>query len=176
MAPPPTEFRGLDLSPELKIRAERPNDRDGIAEVVESAFGSAAEARLVEAIRASGCYIPELSLVAEVEGCVVGHVMISFAVLLDGDTEHRIANLSPFAVAPEHQGRGIGSALVREATSRADALGEPLVVVEGSPRFYGRLGFDYAAPLGIEMTLPSWTPAEAAQVLRREGLYTSHLA
>ncbi len=39
-------------------------------------------------------------------------------------------------------------------------------MLEGSPRFYGRLGFEYAAPLGIEMILPSWAPAEAAQVLR----------
>ncbi len=97
---------------------------------------------------------------------IVGHVIISFAVLLDGDSEHRIANLSPLAVAPHHQGRGIGSALVREVTSKADALGEALVVVEGSPNFYGRLGFEHAVLYGMEMALPSWAPAEAAQVLR----------
>ena len=92
--------------------------------------------------------------------------MISYVGLLDGDTEHRIASLSPLAVAPDAQRRAIGSALVREVTARADARGEPLVVLEGSPVFYGRLGFEHCVPHGIEITLPSWAPPEAAQMMR----------
>lgn len=82
---------------------------------------------------------------------------------------HRIANLSPLAVAPDLQGGGIGSASVREATVRADGRGEPLVVLEGSPVFYGRLGFEHSQRYGIEIHLPSWAPPEAAQVLRLRG-------
>ena len=55
---------------------------------------------------------------------------------------------------------------MRAVTARADVRGEPLVVLEGSPLFYARLGFEHAAPHGIDITLPSWAPPEAAQVLR----------
>lgn len=151
---------------EPTIRAERPSDYDAIAEVVTAAFGSDDEAMLVEAIRGSEQYVPELALVAEVDGRVVGHVMISYASLVEGDTERRIAMLSPLAVAPDLHGRGIGSALVREVTGRADARGEPLVILEGSPQYYGRFGFEYSVRRGIEIKLPSWAPPEAAQVLR----------
>jgi putative acetyltransferase len=62
-------------------------------------------------------------LVAEVEGRIVGHVMVSFTALHDGDTVHRICQLSPLAVAPDHQRRGIGSALVQGVTAGADERG-----------------------------------------------------
>jgi putative acetyltransferase len=150
----------------VTTRPEHQHDRQAISEVVVAAFGSPREARLVEAIRASPNFVPELSLVAEVDGQVVGHVMISYVALVDGGSGHRIASLSPLAVAPDLQERGIGSALVREVTSRAADRGEPLVVLEGSPTFYGRLGFEHSVPHGIEITLPSWAPPEAAQVLR----------
>ena len=150
----------------VTIRPERGDDVDAIADVVATAFKSQAEARLVERIRSSPEYIPELALVAEVEGEVVGHVMISHTVLRDGDVEHCVAMLSPLAVAPSHERRGIGSALVEEVVSRAAQRGEPLVVLQGSPDFYGRLGFEHAGPHGIEHPLPSWAPPEAGQVRR----------
>jgi putative acetyltransferase len=148
------------------IRVERPDDTDTIAAVVAAAFGSAAEARLVEAIRASPNFVPTLSLVAELDGQIVGHVMVSFAALHDDGTQHRIATLSPLAVAPGFQGRGVGSGLVREVTKRADDQGEPLVVLEGSPTYYLRFGFEHSVPHGIRIDLPSWASPEAAQVLR----------
>jgi putative acetyltransferase len=150
----------------VTIRVERPDDYTSIAEVVAAAFGSQAEAQLVEAIRASPGFVPELSLVAEMNERIVGHVMVSYTALHDGDTVHRISHLAPLAVAPDHQGLGIGSALVREVTALADARGEPLVALEGSPLFYGRLGFEYSVPHGIHITLPSWAPPEASQILR----------
>jgi putative acetyltransferase len=150
----------------VTIRAEAVRDRDAIAEVVASAFGSQSEARLVERIRASPNFVPEWSLVAEREGRIVGHVMVSFVALYDGDAQHRIASLAPLAVVPESQGRGIGAALVREVTDRAEARGEPLLVLEGSPSYYGRFGFEPSVAYGIEITLPSWAPPDAAQILR----------
>ncbi|MEY2453717.1 MAG: putative acetyltransferase [Acidimicrobiaceae bacterium] len=151
---------------DLVVRAEQPSDYAAIADVVEAAFTSPVEARLVEAIRASTNYIPELSLVAELDGRIVGHVMISFTALRDGDIERWIPMLSPLAVAPDLHGQGIGSALVRESTALTDARGEPVVILEGSPVYYGRFGFEHSVACGIHIHLPSWAPPEAAQVLR----------
>jgi putative acetyltransferase len=144
-----------DAAP-LTIRPEAPRDVVAIAEVVTVAFASAAHARLVELIRASTGYIAELSLVAELDGEIVGHVMISDATLHDGSARRPVAMLSPLAVAPDRQHRGIGSSLVRAALSSADERGEPLVVVEGSPGYYQRLGFEPSLPHGVELPLPSW--------------------
>jgi putative acetyltransferase len=151
---------------DVTIRPERADDIGAIADVVAAAFGSPAEARLVDAIRASSNFVAEWSLVAELRGRVVGHVMVSFVGLDDGAAEHRIASLSPLAVAPGLHGRGIGSALVREVTARVDDRGEPLVVLEGSPKYYGRFGFEHSVPHGIRIDLPTWAPPEAAQILR----------
>jgi putative acetyltransferase len=150
----------------VTIRAERVDDTGAISEVVAAAFGSPVEARLVDAIRASPNFVPEWSLVAELEGRVVGHVMVSFVSLRDGAKQHRVASLSPLAVAPDCHGRGIGSALVRAVTAKVDAAGEPLVVLEGSPVFYGRVGFEHSVPHGIRIDLPEWAPPEAAQIIR----------
>jgi putative acetyltransferase len=151
---------------EVAIRPERPDDAAAIARVLGEAFGGPEVPRLVEQIRASPHFVVDWSLVAEVEGEVAGHVMVSFALLRDGVAERPVAMLSPLAVAPRLQRRGIGGALVRAVTVRVDAAGEPLVVLEGSPVFYGRLGFEHSVPLGIEINLPDWAPPEAAQVLR----------
>jgi putative acetyltransferase len=166
MSDEPESASGVPSAGTVFIRAERPGDERAIAEVVEAAFGSPAEARLVAAIRASEEFIPELSLVAVAGTRVVGHVMISVASLLDGGVRRRVVTLSPLAVAPEVHGQGIGSALVREVTARADRAGEPLVVLEGNPRYYARFGFEHSVPLGIHIDLPSWAPATAAQVMR----------
>ncbi len=148
----------------MVVRPERPEDVGAIRDVVVGAFGLESHGDLVEAIRASPEYRPELSLVAVVDGTVVGHVMIDGCVLRSGHADRAIVMLSPLAVAPEAQGRGIGTALVAAALRAADAAGEPLVVLEGSPRFYGARGFEFAPGRGIHLHLPDWAPAEAAQV------------
>jgi putative acetyltransferase len=158
--------------PELVIRAEGEGDQAAITRVVASAFGSPKEARLVEALRGSPSFVPEWSLVATLEESIVGHVMVTYARLRDGSTEHRVASLSPLSVDPEHQRRGVGSALMRAVTPIVDAAHEPMILLEGSPWYYPRFGFEYAVPLGITIDLPDWAPPEAAQVLRL-GRYDS---
>jgi putative acetyltransferase len=142
------------------IRPERAEDVDAIRRVVRDAFGSDVEPTLVDDIRTDACYRPELALVAERDGAIVGHVMISWCTV--GGT--RVGMLSPLAVDPSVQRDGIGSALVREACARADAAGDPLVLLEGDPAYYSRFGFVDARTLGIEIHVPDWAPAEAGQV------------
>ncbi len=151
---------------DVTIRPEMSADHRAIADMVERAFGSPAEAHLVAAIRASDEFLSKLALVATVGDQVVGHVMISRCRLIDHDIEHTIVMLSPLAVDPEFHGRGVGGSLVRAVTAVADQRGEPFVVLEGDPRYYSRFGFEAAAGHGITMPLPDWAPPEAAQLLR----------
>jgi putative acetyltransferase len=154
----------------ITIRPERgddPAEADAITALVTAAFGSDFEGGLPAAIRASANYIPESALVAVHDGRVVGHVMISHVDLRGAaGVVRRVATLSPLAVAPDVQGRGVGRALVRAVVAVAEARGEALVVLEGSPRYYGPLGFEHAIPHGIAINLPDWAPPEAAQVMR----------
>jgi len=150
----------------VTVRAERPGDVDAIHDVVFSAFGSENEAQLVTKIRASENFVPAWSLVAEVDGELVGHVMASYVELVDSDKRRRIPSLSPLSVAFDHQNRGIGSVLVRALAPVVEAAGDPLIVLEGDPRYYSRFGFEFSPGVGIHIHLPSWAPPAAAQVLR----------
>ena len=140
------------------VRPERPADYPRIAEVVEAAFGAPNEARLVELIRASDRYIPELALVAEEDGTTVGHVMFSYSTLA-GEEERNVLQLSPVAVTPERQRQGIGGAMIRAGIEEAKARREPLVVVLGSPLYYPRFGFEPCRRYGIEPPTPEMEPA-----------------
>jgi putative acetyltransferase len=154
-----------ERSDAVVIRPESPDDHDAMRELVAAAFESETEAEL-DRIRASPEYVPEMALVAEVDGAIVGHVMISRAVIRNDDGDRQIGMLSPLAVRPERQRAGIGSALVRASLEVAEARGDPLVILEGSPAYYGRLGFEHSVSYGIEIHLPEWAPPEAAQVMR----------
>jgi putative acetyltransferase len=145
------------------VRPERADDHSQIAELVLAAFGSPVEPRLVEDLRVSAGYLPELALVADDgDGVLVGHVMFTVTELDDGTA---ILMLSPLAVRPARQRQGVGSALVHEGLRRAAARDEPLVIVEGDPRYYSRFGFVRASELGLERPHER-IPEHAFQALR----------
>jgi putative acetyltransferase len=130
------------------IRAETATDHEDIRRINDEAFGSAIEAKIVDAIRASDRFVPELSLLAVSEGQSLGHVISSYVDLVP-DTR-RVLQVGPIAVLPAHQGRGVGSALMRETIRLADERGEPLLLIEGNPGYYERFGFRRADAVGIE--------------------------
>ena len=158
----------------MMIRQETSGDYAAVRQVVAAAFGSDVEAQLVEDIRASDHFVPELSLVAEDGESIVGHVMVSFVWLDTPAGRHRVPSLSPLAVEPSRQGRGIGSSLVRSVCAAAEERGEPLIVLEGSPAYYSRFGFEDCRRHGLTIALPEWAPPEAGQVLRLRN-YDSNL-
>jgi len=155
----------------LTIRPEHPEDFPAIREVVVAAFESDFEGDLVERIRASDGYVPELSFVAEMDGEVVGHAMISRVGLVEGAARRMVHCLAPVAVAPGRQRSGVGERLVGDLMASADQRGVPLVTVEGSPAYYRRFGFVPAAEHGVRIDLPDWAPPEAAQVARLSSYY-----
>ncbi len=131
----------------MLIRAERKDDIDRIRMINSAAFETADEARMVDKIR--DCGIPYISLVAEMEGNLVGHILFTPVIPEDKYTKAPIAGLAPMAVIPEYQNRGIGSKLVREGLEICRNAGYEAVVVLGHPTYYPRFGFIPAARFGI---------------------------
>src|SRR5689334_17760531 len=123
----------------LTIREELDADRQAIRDVNRLAFGQDDEARLVDALRDGG--FARVSLVAEVEGRVVGHILFSDLTILTDNGTVPALSLAPMAVLPEYQRKGIGSALVRKGLEACREQGHRIVVVLGHPEFYPRFGF-----------------------------------
>ena len=108
---------------------------------------------MVDAIRQAPSFQPDLSLVAEDEGHVVGHAILTYVDLEGGGRS--LLELGPLSVQPDKQNEGVGDALVRAALAAADARGEPLVLVLGASSYYSRFGFRPASGFGIEKPDPA---------------------
>ncbi len=141
------------------IRREQAADVAAIRAVVADAFrrpespdGVPDEVALVDDLRASGAWLPRLSLVADEDGVIVGHVICSRAHV----DRTPVLALGPLGVVSAAQRRGIGTALVHASIGAADAGDEPLIVLLGYPAFYRRFGFVPAASLGIVAPDPTW--------------------
>lgn len=140
------------------IRRERPDDADAVFAVHAAAFDTDAEAQLVATLRTDGDALPELSLVAELDGAVVAHVVTSRGTIVADNGEVPSLGLGPIGVLPQYQGLDIGSALMHASIGAADALGEPLVALLGNPVFYSKFGFVAAAEHGVEPPEADWGP------------------
>jgi putative acetyltransferase len=131
-------YRG-DPAASVRVRLEEPADAPAIRRVNELAFEGAAEADLVDAVRAAGGII--LSMVAVNAGDVVAHALFS-PVTIDGDRGRALAlGLGPVAVRPDLQRRGIGTVLVETCLEHLRKTGHEVVVVVGHPTYYPRFGF-----------------------------------
>jgi putative acetyltransferase len=154
----------------LVLREETPGDLAAISELHTLAFADdGLVARLVDALRPLKTPLPTRSFVAELDGRLAGHVMLSGARL---DAPARIVDvlvLSPLGVSPTFQGQGVGERLIRQALEAADRQGAPMVFLEGSPRYYSSRGFEPAAPLGFRA--PSLRIPELAFQVARLSTY-----
>lgn len=135
----------------MVIRKEEEKDRREVYALVRRAFASAAhtdgtEHELVTALRTSEAFIPQLSLVAEVDGNLAGHILFTKAQA--GETA--VLALAPLSVLPEYQRQGVGTALIRAGHSIARSLGYGWSIVLGSPTYYPRLGYLPADTFGIQ--------------------------
>jgi putative acetyltransferase len=144
------------------IRREGQNDAGVIRAITGAAFARPgepgrrpAEAMLVDELRQHEAWIPALSLVAtEPDGEVTGHVLCTRGHV--GDVP--VLALGPLSVRPDRQRAGVGSALMHAVLGAGDALGEPLVVLLGDPRYYGRFGFRLGRDYQITPPVAAWEP------------------
>ena len=158
----PCSNRGM-----IEVRVESPRDWKAVYHVVLTAFGRSAEAELVKELRESGDSV--VSLVAEEDGEIVGHVLLSRM----GAPFPALA-LAPLSVIPTRQRSGIGSALVRGAVDRARGEGWAAIFVLGDPAYYERFDFDreaaegfaspYAGPDFMLLKLTPSLPATAGEL------------
>ncbi len=130
----------------MKIRPESENDSEAIYFINVAAFPTTAEAELVNGLRRDAD--PFLSLVAENDGEICGHILFTPATALE-NPGLKILGLAPMAVTPDKQNQGIGSALVRAGLERARELGYQAVIVLGHPEYYPKFGFQPASSFGI---------------------------
>jgi putative acetyltransferase len=139
------------------VRPEREGDIDAIRTLTETAFRTAPHADgtehlIIDRLRAAG--VLTLSLVAEADGTIVGHVAFSPVSLSDGSSGWY--GLSPISVDPARQGEGIGGKLIGEGLERLKALGATGCVLLGDPAYYSRFGFTPDTRLTLDGVPPEY--------------------
>jgi len=131
----------------VKIRADRPDDWPSIYALHAASFPTAAEARLVDSLRSAGRL--SVSLVAEVDCAVVGHIAFSPVTVALSTPQTAGAGLAPLAVREAYRRRGIAAELVRAGLAACLLAGYGWAVVLGEPTYYSRFGFGPAAKFGL---------------------------
>lgn len=136
----------------MLIRQETNNDYEAVYSVVKQAFACAehsdgTEQDLVNALRKGEAFVPQLSLVAEIDSSIVGHILFTEA-KVGKDT---VLVLAPLSVLPKFQKQGVGAALIKEGHRIAKELGYEYSIVLGSENYYPRFGYLPAVQFGIEV-------------------------
>jgi len=141
---------------EFKIRTEQPSDYKDTNQVIFRAFKGidhtdGDEHNLVDRLRDSDAFIPELSLVAEMESQIIGHIIFSrIKIVSDLDTSEESLALAPVSVLPEYQKKKIGASLIEKGHQIAKGLGFKSVILLGHPEYYPRFGYSKASNWGIK--------------------------
>ena len=141
------------------IRQEKASEFPRIYELIKIAFQTAKVANGQEqdyanSLRISGNYIPDLALVAEEDGKLVGHIMLTKTFIERNTSKFEALLLAPLSVTIEYRKRGIGSQLVMKSLELAKKHEYAAVFVVGDPAFYGRFGFKSSVFFGVKHTPP----------------------
>jgi len=152
------------------IRQETANDYPAVFKLTEEAFRTMEisdhrEQYLIERLRKSESFIPELSLVACLnDGTVVGHILLTRIKIIEGDDcEHEALTLAPVSVLPEYQNQNIGSQLIVAAQNKALEMGFKAIVLVGHQKYYPRFGYELCSKHDIK--LPFEAPAVNCMVM-----------
>lgn len=152
-------------SSNLVVRPEASADAIGVRRVHELAFGQPDEATLVDDLRQDPSYVAELSIVGEVDGEIIAHILLTVGGLPGRRDWTPVLLLAPMAVLPKYQNMGIGSFLLERALAACKQSGRAdFVVVVGHPNYYARFGFVAAETFGI--MVPFSVPPQSVMVLR----------
>ena len=143
----------------LIIRQESEKDYHGITRCNDLAFKQKGEGVLVEAIRKNPKYIPEFSIVAEVDREIIGHVLFFPIIIKSKQTSFSSLSLAPMSVVPEYQNKGIGTELVKNGLKKVREPGFESLIVLGHEKYYPRFGFKPASNWNIIPPFP--VPNEA---------------
>jgi len=156
---------------EVKIRQENKDDFNTVFEVNKLAFGQENEANLVDLLRNSNAFIPELSLVATFDNKIVGHILFTKIKIINNDkNEVESLALAPMAVRPEFQNKGIGEQLIRRGLDKAKELQYKSVIVLGHEHYYPKFGFVPADKWNIKSPYDLPTNVFMALELVTDGL------
>ncbi len=147
----------------ITIRQELKQDHARIKKINECAFEQEDEGRLVNKLRKKAQFILELSLVAEADKMVVGHILLYPVKIISVHQKHTTLSLGPMAVLPEYQKKGIGRKLIKEGLKRAKDFGFRSVIVVGHPEYYPKFGFTKASRWNIK--IPFEVPDEVFMAL-----------
>lgn len=152
----------------LKIRQEEEKDYKKVAEIIENAFKTEhfsdhQEQFLVQRLRNSKDFVPELSMVAELNGEVVGQILLSKIKITNSATSFDSLALAPVSVAPDYQQQGIGGALIRSAHKKAKELGFKSILLLGHDTYYPRFGYELTSKYNI--SLPFDIPEKYCMIL-----------
>ncbi len=158
----------LEIKREMTIRQEIDKDFKNVFNLIEKAFRTEVysdhkEQYLVERLRNSEAFIPELSIVAEIDGKIVGHILVTKLKIKGKFNEFDSLALAPISVLPEFQGKGIGGKLILESHKKAKELGHKSIVLFGHEKYYPKFGYKQADKFGIE--LPFKVPKENCMVI-----------
>ena len=152
----------------LIIRQEKDSDHQAVFDLIEKAFrmmekSDHQEHFLVEKLRNSEAFVPELSLVAEFGGKIIGHILLTKIKIISGDKSFDSLALAPVSVSPSVQKKGVGKELMKAAHRKAKDLGYKSIVVVGHPEYYPKFGYEKLQKYSIE--LPFEVPPEAAMIV-----------
>ncbi len=148
----------------INIRQETTEDTKSVYEVNLHAFGRKAEAELVERLRGTAGFIPELSLVAEEDGKIRGHLLLTGVHIKTKDEEVPVLALASLAVLPKAQKQGIGTLLIGKGKELAKINGYNIIVASGHPEYYSKFGFIFAEEKGLFSKLNSGSEFMAAEL------------